>query len=210
MPTRKASPQRKPHHRQDEAFAAAETSYAAAMTLFTRHNWAKARDAFKAFLDENKSRREFSDMVDRAESHMRVCEAKLAPAAADPTSAEEWLLQGVAQSNAGESEAAVASLDRALDLGADPARVHYARSAALAVAGRHDDALVDLEKAIDADPANRFYSLTDPDFEDLRETAGYVSLVEPPRNGEDDDDMDDEDDDDLDDDLDSGERSPQD
>lgn len=198
MPTKKASPQRKPHHREDEAFHAAEKSYGVAMAFFTKQNWAKARDSFRSFIEDEQGRREFADIVDRARSHLRVCENKLAPPPADPTDAEGWLLAGVAQSNRGDSHAAIESLDRAAAMGAPAARVYYARAAALAVAGRHDEALADLEKAIDGDPASRYYSLTDPDFEDLRETAGYVSLVEPPRGldgaefddelGEDDDD----------------------
>lgn len=199
MAQKKATPQRKPHHREDEAFHAAERAYAAAMQHFTRQNWAKAREAFGAFLDAHQSRREFADIVDRARSHQRVCEAKLAPAPADPTTAEEWLLAGVAQANRGDGTNAARSLDRALALGAPAARVHYARAAALSIAGRHDEALADLAKAIEADPANRFYSISDPDFEDLRELAGYVALVEPPRGPDDLYDGLDEEDDDFDD-----------
>ncbi len=198
MPTKKASPQRRAHHREDETFHAAEKSYAAAMTLYTRQNWAKAREAFDAFLKEHGENREFTDISDRARTHLRVCDHKLAPPPAAPTGADEWLIEGVGQANRGEVDAALVSLDHALAGGAPAGRVYYARAAALALADRTEEALADLAKALEEEPNARFHSLADPDFEKLRETAGYVALVEPPHgmydgaDYDDDDDIDDE------------------
>jgi tetratricopeptide (TPR) repeat protein len=196
MPTRKATPQRKPHHREDETFHAAEKSYAAAMTFFTRQNWPKAQEAFHAFLKDHGDNREFPDMVDRARTHLKACDQRLAPPPPDPTTADEWLIEGVSRANCGDIEPALVALDRALAGGAPPARVHYARAAALALVDRNDEALADLAKALEADPSTRFHSLADPDFEQLRETAGYVALIEPPQSYDaddlEDDDIDDE------------------
>jgi tetratricopeptide (TPR) repeat protein len=194
MPTKKASPQRRAHHREDETFHAAEKSYAAAMTLYTRQNWAKAREAFNVFLKDHGENREFTDISDRARTHLLVCDHKLAPPPAPPTSADEWLLEGVGQANRGEIDAALVSLDHALAGGAPAGRVYYARAAALALANRAEEALADLAKALEEDPNARFHSLADPDFESLRETAGYVSLVEPPHGTYEGGDYDDEDD----------------
>jgi tetratricopeptide (TPR) repeat protein len=193
MPTRKATPQRKAH-RADESFHAAERMYGAAMTLFTRQQWAKARDAFQAFLKDYSNDREIPDIADRARTHLRTCEHKLAAPPDPPATADGWLLEGVGLANQGRANEAVAAFDKALAAGAQPNHVHYARAAALAIADRNDEALEYLALAIEADPGTRFQSLSDPDFERLRETAGYVSLVEPPDDY--DDDGEDEDDDD--------------
>lgn len=194
MPAKKATPQRKPHHKEDESFHAAEKAYSAAMGFYTRQNWSKAREAFGAFLEAHGTDREFTDMAERARTHLRVCERRVAPAEKPkPENADGWLLQGVVLSNEGDIEGALHSLQQALDLGATPSRVHYTRAAALALAGRHEESLEDLAKAIEDEPSYRYQSLADPDFEQLRETAGYVALVEPPHGADDDDDIDDED-----------------
>lgn len=184
MPTRKASPARKAP-REDEAFAAAQQSYGAAMTLFTRQNWAKARDAFQSFLADHAEDREIPDIVDRARTHLRTCEARLASPPEPPATGEGWLREGVGLANLGRTDDALAALERALAGGANPAHVHYAKAAALAISDRHEEALSSLSLAIEADPGTRYQSLADPDFERLRETAGYVALVEPPVTDED-------------------------
>ncbi len=181
MPSKKASPTRKPRHRENESFHAAMSAYAEAMTLFTQRNWRGARDAFTSLLKQHGDSGEFADIADRARTHIRACDRRLAPAAPSPTTAEEWLLSGVVLANQGATDDALAALEHARAAGAPPARVHYARAAALAAADRNEEALADLARAIEADPTVRFQSLLDPDFERLRETAGYVALVEPPR-----------------------------
>jgi tetratricopeptide (TPR) repeat protein len=194
MPTKKATPQRKAH-RADESFHVAERLYASAMTFFTRQNWAKARDAFQVFLKEYANDREIPDIADRARTHLRTCEQRLSAPPSPPSSADGWLLEGVGLANEGRTDEAIAAFEKALAGGANATHVHYARAAALAIADRQEEALEHLALAIEADPGTRFQSLTDPDFERLRETAGYVSLVEPP-DEYDEDDLDDEDDDD--------------
>ena len=181
MPTKKASPQRKPRHQENASFQAALGDYAAAMELFTRQDWPKAKDAFQHFLHKHGENREFTDFADRARTHLRACDGKLSPPAPTPSGAQEWLIAGVALANQGRADEALVALDRALLEGAPEARTRYARAAALAGADRNEEALVDLARAIEVEPSIRFQSLLDPDFERLRETAGYVALVEPPR-----------------------------
>ncbi|MDQ7088212.1 MAG: hypothetical protein Q9Q13_10305 [Acidobacteriota bacterium] len=65
--------------------------------------------------------------------------------------------------------------------GAEEAKVYYARAATLAAAERNDEAMESLRLALAADPENRNFALGDPDFERLRELAGFVELVEPPQ-----------------------------
>ncbi|MCU0231587.1 MAG: hypothetical protein MUC67_09460 [Acidobacteria bacterium] len=189
-----------------EAFAAAEGLYAEAMESYVRQrDWKHAAAGFRAFLEKYGTERDLAEVADRARVHLAACEHKLAPAAPLPVTAEEWLRHGVSMANGGRAEDALGAFEKAEALGLAPGRVHYARAAALALDGRLDDALDQLKLAIAADPEHRAHSLGDPDFERLRETAGYVALVEPPDSGlgDDFDDLDDfddfEDDEDLDD-----------
>ena len=197
MPSRKATASsRSRTSHGHEAFAAAEGLYAEAMESFLlRRDWKHAAFGFRAFLDKYGTERDLAEIADRARVHLAACEQKLAPDAPAPVTADEWLRHGVSLANGGLAEEALGAFDKAEAMGFSVGRVHYARAAALALDGRLDDALDQLKLAIAADPEHRAHSLGDPDFERLRETAGYVALVEPPDAdlGDDYDDLDDED-----------------
>ncbi len=167
--------------RSHEIFQAAEETYAAAMKVYlVRRDWTGAAAAFREFLARFGPERDVAELADRARTHLAACERKLSPADHRPESAEEWLRHGVALANAGQLEGALAAFDEAERSGFDVGRVRYARSAALALEGQMDEALAQLKLAIELDPEHRAHSMGDPDFERLRESAGYVSLVEPP------------------------------
>jgi tetratricopeptide (TPR) repeat protein len=197
MPSRKATATgRNRTSHGHEAFAAAEGLYAEAMESFLRkRDWRLAASGFRAFLDKYGTERDLAEIADRARVHLTACEQKLAPEAPAPVTADEWLRHGVSLANGGQAEEALGAFDKAESLGFAVGRVHYARAAALALDGRLDDALNQLKQAIEVDPEHRAHSLGDPDFERLRETAGYVALVEPPDSdlGDDYDDLDDDD-----------------
>lgn len=197
MPSRKATASSRSRvSHGHEAFAAAEGLYAEAMESYLiKRDWKHAAAGFRAFLDKFGTERDLAEMADRARVHLAGCDEKLAPDAPAPVSAEEWLRHGVSLANGGRANDALAAFDQAEALGFAVGRVHYARAAALALDGRLDDALNQLRLAIAADPEHRAHSLGDPDLERLRETAGFVALVEPPDSDLDDDydDLDDED-----------------
>ena len=187
MPTKKATPQRKPHHRENESFQAAEKSYAAATQLFAKQSWAKARDAFNSFLKEHGANKEITDMLDRARTLARIAASKLsAPPVVEPTSPEEWLLQGVGAANEGRADDALKAFAKAEAGGVPAPQVNYARAAALALGARADEALEALSKAVEADAQLRHQAVSDPDFESLRDLPNFSSLIESPREAEDD------------------------
>lgn len=180
MPTRKAVPTRKAP-RSHEAFVVSENAYRDAMNLYLqKRDWPKARDAFRTYIESYKDERDVAEMVDRARVHLAACEDKLAPAAVAPKNADEWMLQGVAASNLGQTDEALAAYSKAGEMGAPRDKVEYARAAVLSMAERQEEALEALKVAIELNRDNRVFSLSDPDFERLRETAGYVALVDPP------------------------------
>jgi tetratricopeptide (TPR) repeat protein len=162
------------------SYAEGERLYAEAMELFVnQRDWAGAREKFAELVDTFAYDKELEEMVDRARMHLRVCQRKLDPPDWSPSDGEDWLLEGVLLSNQGRLNEAVEAFDKALDGSADPAKVHYSKAAALALAERDEEALDALRRAIEENPEFRVYALGDPDFQRLRENAGFVGLVEP-------------------------------
>ena len=184
MPSRKSSSTKKKKKKkttkEQETFTVALKSYDSAMKPLGKRDWKKSKELLEKFIEEYEGKPDVAEIIDRARVHLSTCNQKLAPPPPDPDSAGAWLHQGVALANAVRVDEALESLDQALQLGAPASRVDYARAAAMAIADRNDEALSWLAKAIEADPENKAFSLGDPDFERLREMAGYVSLVEPP------------------------------
>jgi len=165
----------------EERHVAAEKEYAAAMALFVgKRDLEAAATRFEQLIERYQGQADVGEIVDRARVHLSACRARLAPPAPEPTDAAGWLHEGVCRANQGRVDEALEALAKAEQLGAPVARTAYVRAAALAAAGRHQEALADLERAIEADPDNRAFCLGDPDFESLRELPGYVALVEPP------------------------------
>lgn len=167
--------------KDQETFAVALDAYEKAIQPFHQRDWDEAAGLLEAFVAEYTGKPDVSEMVDRARTHILACRRKNSEEPAEPSSSQEWLYEGVSLANLGRTDEALESLNRAAEGNLPPGRVDYVRAAALAIADRHDEALRYLAKAIESEPDNRAFSLSDPDFERLRETAGYVALVEPPQ-----------------------------
>ena len=183
MPARKSSSpvkSKKMASKNEETFMIALGEYSDAMKVFHERDWERSRKSFDAFVAKYDGNHEASELVDRARCHGTACEARLSPESSEPSSGSEWLMHGIARANDGDCDEALDALEQAASLGAPEPKVRYVRAAALAVASRNDEAIEELARAIDLDPDNRAFSLGDPDFERLREMAGYVALVEPP------------------------------
>ena len=184
MPARKSSSPARSKTKaaeSQETFTVALSDYADAMKIFHERDWKRSKNAFDAFVEKYDGSHGASELVDRARAHGAACDERLAPEAGEPETGGEWLMLGIKSANDGDCDQALVALDRASALGAPESKVRYVRAAALAVAGRNDEAVAELARAIELDPDNRAFSLGDPDFERLREMAGYVALVEPPK-----------------------------
>jgi tetratricopeptide (TPR) repeat protein len=78
----------------------------------------------------------------------------------DPELQAAWAGRAALSHHSGDTAAAIADLDRALELG-DDAALRYNRAVACRTLGRLADALADLDAAVSLDPA-------DPDIEQER------------------------------------------
>lgn len=184
MPSRKTSAKSSTKAKHTNAFTAAAEEYGRAMKLLVHErDFSAAAKAFESFLGEYEQADGILELIDRARTHLAVCRRKIDPPAVEPEGGAAWLTEAVVLSNEGRTEEALQAFEKALAGGAESAKVYYARAAALAAADRSDEAIESLRLAIETDPENRAFALGDPDFERLRELAGFVELVEPPRSG---------------------------
>jgi len=122
-------------------------------------------------------------LVERARMYSRHCANKLAPAAAEPQTADELFYRAVVHSNNGEADAALLLLDRALQVEPESARMLYAKASAFAIRGDAEAAVQDLRRAIAVDPQVRFQAGNDPDFELIREEPAFIDIIEPTPTG---------------------------
>jgi len=180
MPSRQSSAKKTAPSRQ-ETFRKALAAYEKAMKIFVgKGDPGKARDAFRAFLDQWENERAALELVDRARLHLAACEARLAPPPPPPEGPEELLLAAVVAVNEGDRERAEELLDKAEAAGAPAARVAWLRASLHARAGRDVEALSQLRIALDEDPELRFLVLQVDEFRILREMEGFAELIEPP------------------------------
>ena len=174
MPTKKQEPTAA---RSDEslAYEAAVKGYASALDLLRKGDFGRAKEQLRAVQAAAPNEPE---LADRAEIYLRVCDRRLA-GEPDTPSGGELYRQAVFLSNAGDSDAAIELLDRAL--AEDPASVEslYVRACAWALKGAADKAVRDLRQAISLDPKVRFQAVNDPDFEKIREEPAFIDIIEP-------------------------------
>jgi len=184
MPSRQSSAKKAIASRQ-ETFRKALAAYEKAMKIFVgKGDPGKARDAFRAFLDDWEEERAVSELVDRARVHLAACEARLAPPPPDPEDAEGILLAAVMAVNRDDRPEAERLLAAAEAAGAPEARIAWLRASLHARAGEGAEALAELRRAIAADDELRFLVLQEDEFRALREMEGFAELIEPPERRE--------------------------
>ncbi len=157
------------------AYETAMKGYESALGLLRKGDFERAKEQLRAVQAAAPNELE---LFDRAQIYLRVCDRKLA-GESDTPSGGELHRQAVFLSNAGESDAAIELLDRAL--AEDPASVEslYVRACAWALKGAADKAVRDLRQAISLEPKIRFQAVNDPDFEKIREEPAFIDIIEP-------------------------------
>ena len=161
------------------AYETAVKDYVSALELLRKGDFERAKERFRAVQAGAPNEPELGD---RADIYARICERKLA-GEPDTPSGDERYRQAVFLSNAGESDAAIELLDRAL--AEDPTSVEslYVRACAWALKGVPDKAVRDLRQAISLDSKLRFQAVNDPDFEKIREEPAFIDIIEPTPTG---------------------------
>ena len=162
------------------AFEAAIAEFASAVQLTYEGKYSDAQKILEKIagsdLDE-------PELLERARSYRRICIGRMAPAAAEPRTAEEFYNHGVVLTNAGRYDEALELLNRTLQEQPDSARALYARASVWALRSKADAAVTDLRQAIAIDPQLRFQAVNDPDFELVREEPSFIDIIEPTPTG---------------------------
>lgn len=159
----------------DDAFEAAMEDFRNGVEHFNARSWREANEAFSSVLSRGLDE---PALLHRARTYSQICARSLAEAAPEPTDGDELYYRGVVAANDRRLDEALQDLDRAAAVTTAP-KVLYARASVRALRGESDAAVLDLRKAVSADPILRFQAVNDPDFDRIRDEAAFIDLVEP-------------------------------
>ena len=150
--------------------------YEAAVRLLYRQQFEQAIAAFEKVIKTDGHDKE---ICERALTHIRLCENKMARSRPAPKTAEELYDFAVTLINEGRYQESIRHLNRALRRNPGCDYVIYALAVCDCRLGNRDRALKHLKRAIDLKAENRFLAQRDADFEPLLRDSRFVSLVFP-------------------------------
>jgi tetratricopeptide (TPR) repeat protein len=152
--------------------------YESAVRLLYAQNFERAKSAFEKLIQ---TFGEDKEILERAKSHLRFCEQKIARKPPAPRSVEDLYNLAVALMNEGKYHESIEHLNKALKNRPDCDYVLYALAATYCMTGNVDNALRNLRAAITLKPENRFLAQHDYDFEPLMQDSRFISIVFPER-----------------------------
>ena len=120
-----------------------------------------------------------SDIAQRAQLHIAMCDRRIQPTAVSFGTAEEYYTYGVALINARNADEARTHLEKALAIAPGSDHIHYALALAQALTGDFANAQENLRRAIELEPRNRLIARQDADFAPLADQAPFRSLLYP-------------------------------
>ena len=156
------------------AFYEALTVYESGVRALQRHDFTSAADSFRAVIQRYPGERE---LVERARLYLQVCERETARRPSGPETPSESVYAATVALNAGDVEAALGHLGRALEKAPDSDHAHYIMAVALVDKGNLSLAMVHLRQAIALNPENRSVALQDPDLETLQGVEAFHQML---------------------------------
>jgi tetratricopeptide (TPR) repeat protein len=120
-----------------------------------------------------------SDVAQRAQLHIAMCDRRLQQPTVSFGTAEEYYNYGVALINARNINEARTHLEKALIIAPGSDHIHYALALAQALSGDFVNAHDNLRRAIELEPRNRQIARQDADFAPLAHQAPFRSLLYP-------------------------------
>ncbi len=156
------------------AFYEALTVYESGVRALQRHDFTSAADSFRAVIQRYPGERE---LVERARLYLQVCERETARRPSGPETPSESVYAATVALNAGDVEAALGHLGRALEKAPDSDHAHYIMAVALVDKGDLSLAMVHLRQAVALNPENRSVALQDPDLETLQGIEAFHQML---------------------------------
>jgi len=157
------------------SFYEAIAIYESGVRGLQRHDYMAAADAFRQVLQRYPEERE---LVERAQLYLRVCERETAQRPAGPQTAAERVYAATMSLSAGDSEAAMSHVQRALDQEPTSHRAHYMMAVIRSTRSEAAKAVEHLRRAIELHPENRSLARHDADLERLRQTPAVRALLD--------------------------------
>jgi Tfp pilus assembly protein PilF len=152
-------------------------SFERGIQLLNKRNFREAKEYFE------KARTGPSlEICSNAQSHVRMCDRRLASPAPEPKSSEERYNYGIALINARNLELARKHLATALEMEPRADHVHYAMGVCQALSGDAAGAYDSLKRAIELQPRNRMVARQDSDLEAISNQPRFSRLFYPERN----------------------------
>lgn len=150
--------------------------YETAVRLLYRQQFEQAREAFEKVISADGQDKE---IYERALTHIRLCQNKMARRRPVPKTTEELYNLAIALINDGRFQESLKHLNRALKRSPKCDYLIYALAVCYCRLGNRDRALKHLKLAIDLKVENRFLAQRDADFESLLRDSRFASLVFP-------------------------------
>ena len=150
--------------------------YEAAVRLLYRQHFEQAREAFEKVIATDGQDKE---ICERALTHIKLCENKIARSRPVPKTTEELYNVAITLINDGRYQESMRFLNRALKRNPKCDYVIYALAVCDCRLGNRDRALKHLKLAINLKVENRFLAQRDADFEPLTRDSRFISLVFP-------------------------------
>lgn len=150
--------------------------YETAVRLLYRQQFEQAREAFEKVIAADGQDKE---IYERALTHIRLCQNRLARRQPVPRSTEELYNVAIALINEGRFRESMKHLNRALKRSPKCDYVIYALAVCHCRLGDRNRALKHLRRAIDLKVENRFLAQRDADFQPLMRDSRFASLVFP-------------------------------
>ena len=150
--------------------------YETAVRLLFRQQFEQAREAFEKVISADGQDKE---ICERALTHIKLCQNKMARRRPAPKTTEELYYVAIALINDGRFQESMKHLNRALKRSPKCDYVIYALAVCYCRLGNRDRALKHLKLAIDLKVENRFLAQRDADFEPLLRDSRFGSLVFP-------------------------------
>jgi hypothetical protein len=157
------------------SFYEAIAIYESGVRGLQRHDYASAAESFRQVLQRYPEERE---LIERARLYLRVCERETAQRPAGPQTTAERVYAATMSLSAGDSDAALGHVQRALDQEPANHRAHYMMAVIHSTRSETDKAVEHLRRAIELNPDSRLLARQDADLERLRESPTVKSLLE--------------------------------
>jgi tetratricopeptide (TPR) repeat protein len=116
------------------------------------------------------------ELADRARLYLAVCQRRTKAPARQAAEGEDVYYAALVEKNRRNFQGAIEQLKKPSRMSSD-GRVPYLMACCYAQLNEVDSALESLERAIAEDEGSRALARRDPDFEPLRESAGFQKLT---------------------------------